>query len=154
MMKISQSFRDGAWRNKVFPCRNILKGVIGASYVLIHYAQPNVKYFIHKSTGSTIKYVWIREAIQIIHEQLNVNKDVEQLTEILSRKGLLSALEEFLGLFPRLLFPSSFSRCFWPATSLAISRFSSSDLEVNSIWLILCHCLPVYEKFKGFSSLY
>ena len=63
----------------------------------------------------------------------NVNKDVEQLTEILSRKGLLSALEEFLGLFPGLLFPSSFGRRFWPATSLAISRFSSSDLEVNSI---------------------
>ena len=49
---------------------NILKGVIGASYVLIHYAQPNVKYFIRKSTDSTFKYVWIRERIQIIHEQL------------------------------------------------------------------------------------
>ena len=96
---------------------NILKGVIGASYVLIHYAQPNVKYFIRKSTDSTIKYVWIRERIQIIHEQLQRNK----------------ALEEFLGLFPRLLFPSSFSRRFWPATSLAISRFSSSALEVSSI---------------------
>ena len=29
----------------------------------------------------------------------NVNKDVEKFAEILSQKGLLSALEEFLGLF-------------------------------------------------------
>ena len=69
MIKISPSFQDGARRNKAFPCRNILKGVIGASYVLIRYAQPNVKYFTRKSTDSTIKYVWIRERIQIIHEQ-------------------------------------------------------------------------------------